>query len=68
VPSLRLTGGYSRVWQRARVEPFDDLSYSRYFLGLAFRIFSTGETPKNPARPEDLRTEDGETESGEDNR
>lgn len=68
VPSLRLTGGYSRVWQRARVEPFDDLSYSRYFLGLAFRIFSTGETPKNPARPEDLRTEDGEMESGEDNR
>jgi hypothetical protein len=67
VPSLRLTGGYSRVWQSARVEPFDDLSYSRYFLGLAFRIFSTGETPKNPLSPQGLRTSGGETESGEEN-
>lgn len=46
--SLRLNGGYSRVWQRSGVEPFDDLSYDRYFLGLAFRIFSTGETPRSP--------------------
>ncbi len=45
---LRLTGGYSRIWQESRVEPFEDLSYSRYFLGLAVRIFSIGETPNEP--------------------
>jgi hypothetical protein len=48
LPSLRLTGGYSRIWQSSKVEPFEDLSYDRYFLGLAFRIFSTGETPRSP--------------------
>lgn len=48
LPSLRLTGGYSRIWQSSQVEPFEDLSYDRYFLGLAFRIFSTGETPRAP--------------------
>lgn len=57
LPSLRLTAGYSRIWQEARVEPFEDLSYSRYFLGLAFRIFSRGETPKDPLRPEDSEEE-----------
>lgn len=45
---LRLTGGYSRIWQESRVEPFEDLSYSRYFLGLAVRVFSFGETPNEP--------------------
>jgi hypothetical protein len=48
LPSLRLTGGYSRIWQSSKVEPFEDLSYDRYFLGLAFRIFSTGEPPRLP--------------------
>lgn len=48
LPSLRLTGGYSRIWQSSKVEPFEDLSYDRYFLGLAFRIFSTGEAPRLP--------------------
>jgi hypothetical protein len=48
LPSLRFTGGYSRIWQSSKVEPFEDLSYDRYFLGLAFRIFSTGETPRSP--------------------
>ncbi|HEV2843264.1 MAG TPA: hypothetical protein VG477_00325 [Thermoanaerobaculia bacterium] len=47
-PAFRLSGGYSRVWQSSRVENFSDLSYSRYFLSLAFRIFSTGETPREP--------------------
>lgn len=47
-PALRLTGGYSRVWQRSRVQLFDDLSYDRYFLGLAFRIYQTGEKPRAP--------------------
>lgn len=46
---LRLTGGYTRVWQRARRGPFDDLSYDRVFLGLAVRIYDTGETPTEPA-------------------
>lgn len=48
LPSLRLTGGYSRIWQSSEVEPFEDLSYDRYFLGLAFRIFSTGDAPRQP--------------------
>lgn len=50
--ALRLNGGYSRVWQRSDVEPFDDLSYDRYFLGLAIRIFSTGEAPRAPGELE----------------
>lgn len=47
-PALRLTGGYSRVWQRSRVQLFDNLSYDRYFLGLAFRIYQTGDKPRAP--------------------
>jgi hypothetical protein len=47
-PDLRLTGGYSRVWQRSRVQLFDDLTYDRYFIGLAFRIYRTGENPRAP--------------------
>lgn len=47
-PALRLTGGYSRVWQRSRVQLFDDLSYDRYFLGLTFRIYRTGDKPRAP--------------------
>lgn len=46
--AFRLSGGYSRIWQSSEVEPFADLSYSRYFLSLAVRIYSTGETPKEP--------------------
>jgi hypothetical protein len=45
---FRVSGGYSRVWQRSNVEPFPDLSYGRYFLNLAFRIYSRGETPQEP--------------------
>lgn len=48
-PAFRLDGGYSRVWQRSHVPSFADLSYDRYFLSLAFRILSAGETPKEPA-------------------
>ena len=48
LPAVRLTGGYSRIWQSSKVEPFDNLSYDRYFLGLNFRLFSTGETPRSP--------------------
>ena len=47
-PTLRLTGGYSRIWQKSRVRLFDDLSYDRYFLGLAFRLYHTGENPRAP--------------------
>lgn len=47
-PAFRLSGGYSRVWQDSGVAAFEDLSYSRYFLSLAFRIYSTGETPTEP--------------------
>lgn len=61
LPALRLTGGYSRIWQSSKVEPFDNLSYDRYFLGLSFRIFSTGDTPRSPGelqRPEEEIEED----------
>jgi hypothetical protein len=54
LPNFRLTGGYSRIWQSSKVEPFEDLSYDRYFLGLTFRIFSTGETPRTPEELEHL--------------
>jgi hypothetical protein len=47
--AARLTGGYSRIWQEAKVEPFTNLSFSRYFVGLAVRLYGTGETPKDPA-------------------
>lgn len=48
----RLNGGCSRVWQESRIEPFEDLSYSRYFLGLALQLYRTGEEPQDPARQE----------------
>lgn len=48
----RLTGGYSRIWQESRVAPFEDLSYSRYFVGLALQIYRSGEEPQDPARQE----------------
>lgn len=54
--AFRLEGGYSRVWQRSRVAAFGDLNYARYFLNLAFRLYQTGETPKEPeslGRPSD---------------
>lgn len=66
--SLRLTGGYSRIWQRSRIEPFDDLSYDRFFVGLAFRVFRFGEPPWEPGRlGEDRMEEDrpGETSDEE---
>lgn len=60
LPNLRVTGGYSRIWQSSKVEPFDNLSYDRYFLGLNVRLFSTGETPRSPGelrRPEEPEEE-----------
>lgn len=59
-PGLRLTGGYSRIWQDSNVEPFADLSYDRYFLGLAFRIWSTGDKPRDPDLPPDTPDAQGE--------
>jgi hypothetical protein len=38
----RLDGGVSRIYQRARVPGFDNLSYSRFFLGVALRLYSRG--------------------------
>lgn len=61
-PSIRLSGGYSRIWQSSKVEPFEDLSYDRYFLGLAFRIFSRGEAPRSP---EDLGHRGEQTDATE---
>lgn len=49
----RLNGGYSRIWQESRVAPFEDLSYSRYFVGLAIQLYRSGEEPMDPARQEE---------------
>jgi hypothetical protein len=60
-PAFRLEGGYSRVWQSSRVASFGDLNYARYFLSLAVRLYSTGETPKAPGslgRPTDEEPDD----------
>lgn len=59
--AFRVEGGYSRVWQRSRVEAFGNLNYARYFLNLAFRLYQTGETPKEPeslGRPTDEASDD----------
>ena len=48
-PSSRVEAGYSRIWQRAAVAPFANLSYSRYYVNLAFRIYRSGEAPLEPA-------------------
>ena len=48
----RLTGGYSRVWQESRIAPFEDLSYSRYFVGLALQLYRSGDEPQDPASQE----------------
>ncbi|HKV11796.1 MAG TPA: hypothetical protein VJ725_26855 [Thermoanaerobaculia bacterium] len=48
---LRIDGGYSHIWQDAQgAGPFEDLSYDRFFLGVAVRLYSTGETPQEPSR------------------
>lgn len=52
----RLTGGYSRIWQESRIAPFEDLSYARYFVGLALQLYRTGDEPQEPdlqEEPED---------------
>ncbi|HEY3570327.1 MAG TPA: hypothetical protein VGP73_20520 [Thermoanaerobaculia bacterium] len=48
-PAYRLEAGYSRIWQRAQVAPFANLSYSRYYVNLAFRLYNSGENPVEPA-------------------
>jgi hypothetical protein len=62
-PAFRLDGGYSRVWQRSQVPEFANLSYSRYFLGLAFRLYSTGETPVEPQDLGRTSTDDEKSDS-----
>ncbi len=54
----RLNGGYSRVWQESRVEPFEDLSYSRYFLGIAIQLYRSGEEPQDPAHAGETEDDD----------
>jgi hypothetical protein len=58
--AFRLEGGYSRVWQRSQVAAYGDLNYARYFLNLAFRIWSSGDSPREPeslGRPTDEASE-----------
>ncbi|HEY4597035.1 MAG TPA: hypothetical protein VIJ02_11580 [Thermoanaerobaculia bacterium] len=49
MPGFRIEGGCSRIWQRAQVAPFANLSYARYYVNLAFRLYSSGENPLEPA-------------------
>lgn len=61
--TVRIDGGYSHIWQNAQgVGPFQDLSYDRFFLGVAFRLFSTGETPKEPSRVGERTDEEPDVE------
>lgn len=60
--AVRLDGGYSHIWQNAQGGPFEDLSYDRFFLGVAFRLFSTGETPKEPSRVGERTDEEPDVE------
>ncbi len=59
----RLTGGYSRVWQDSRAAPFENLSYSRYFVGLALQLYRTGEEPQDPARQEEREDDEPEPDA-----
>jgi hypothetical protein len=45
----RLHGEVSRVWQTSSLAAFDNVSYNRYFLGIALALYKTGETPLHPA-------------------
>lgn len=54
----RLNGGYSWIWQESRVQPFEDLSYSRYFVGLALQVFRTGEEPRDPVPQEEMEDDE----------
>jgi hypothetical protein len=56
-----LNGAYSYIKQDAQVEPFEDLSFSRYFVGLALQLYRTGEEPRDPAHAGE--TEDDEPDS-----
>lgn len=58
----RLNGGYSRIWQESQVAPFEDLSYSRYFLGLAFQLYRSGEEPEDPARQGEPEDDESDTQ------
>jgi hypothetical protein len=61
--AVRIDGGYSHIWQNAQGGgPFEDLSYDRFFLGVAFRLFSTGETPKEPSRVGERTDEEPDVE------
>jgi hypothetical protein len=53
----RLHGGGSRIWQSSRAAAFDNVSYNRFFLGLAVAIFRTGERPENPGEQGELHVE-----------
>lgn len=51
----RLTGGVSQIWQEADVAPFEDLSYTRYFMGFALRLYDSGERPIDPSEVGEIR-------------
>ncbi|HSF43126.1 MAG TPA: hypothetical protein VLT87_25225 [Thermoanaerobaculia bacterium] len=61
--TVRIDGGYSHIWQNAEGGgPFEDLSYDRFFLGVAVRLYSTGETPKEPSRVGEKTDEEPDVE------
>jgi hypothetical protein len=57
-PVASLNGGYSYIRQDSQVEPFEDLSYPRYFLGLAIQLYRSGEPPRDPAHAGEIEDEE----------
>lgn len=55
---IRLSGNYSHVWQESEVEELSDLSYDRFTIGIAVRLYATGETPIEPGKEGEARDDD----------
>lgn len=54
----RVSGNYSRVWQESEIEALSDLSYDRFTIGIAVRLYATGETPIEPGKEGEARDVD----------
>ncbi len=54
----RLSGSYSYVWQESDVAALGDLSYDRFTLGIALRLYASGEAPYEPGKEGEARDDD----------
>jgi hypothetical protein len=53
-----VSGTYSRVWQDSEVEALSDLDYDRFTVGIALRLYATGEPPIEPGKEGEARDDD----------